>query len=239
VAGRPEARGRELAAAALLAVWLGGCAAADLQTPTLVPTAEAVVARATPSGPTPSLPLARAVTPAPTVEEGVSYTPVAKGAPVSSLLLTSAAFGPGGALPGEYSCDGNGGSPPLTWSGVPRGTRALSLVEEDADVSASGNRPFTQWLLYNLPAGVTQLDAGVQPKALLANGAQQGLNSGQTIGYAGACPNHGDPPHHYTFQLYAQNDYLILATGATPDEVHTALNGHVIAQAQLTVTLQR
>jgi hypothetical protein len=32
---------------------------------------------------------------------------------------------------------------------------------------------------------------------------------------------------------------LILATGATPEEVQTALNGHVIAQAKLTVTLQR
>ena len=141
-------------------------------------------------------------------------------------------------MPGDYTCDGAGQSPPLTWSGAPFGTRAYALVAEDADAQ-SGSEPFTQWIVYNMPANVMSLNVGVVARPLLPNGAQQGLNSGQTIGYESPCPKRGDPPHHYTFQLFAQDDFITLETGATPDEVRTALNGHVIGQAMLVATLQR
>ncbi len=155
-----------------------------------------------------------------------------------TLVLKSTAFTSGGAMPGDYTCDGGGQSPPLTWSGAPFGTRAYALVAEDADAQ-SGSEPFTQWLVYNMPANVMSLTVGVVARPLLPNGAQQGLNSGQTIGYESPCPNHGDPPHHYNFQLFATDDFITLQTGATPDEVRGALNGHVIGQAMLVATLQR
>jgi Raf kinase inhibitor-like YbhB/YbcL family protein len=155
-----------------------------------------------------------------------------------TLVLKSSAFTAGGAMPGDYTCDGAGQSPPLTWSGAPFGTRAYALVTEDADAQ-SGSEPFTQWLVYNMPSNVMALMMGVVARPLLPNGAQQGLNSRQTIGYVGPCPNRGDPPHHYTFQLSAQDDFITLETGATPEEVRSALNGHVIGQAMLTGTLQR
>jgi Raf kinase inhibitor-like YbhB/YbcL family protein len=155
-----------------------------------------------------------------------------------TLVLKSSAFPSGGVIPGDYTCDGAGQSPPLTWSGAPFGTRAFALVAEDANAQA-GSEPFTQWLVYNMPASVMSLNGGVVARPLLPNGAQQGLNSGQTIGYVSPCPDRGDPPHHYNFQLFAQDDFITLETGATPEEVRSALNGHVISQAMLTATLQR
>ena len=90
-----------------------------------------------------------------------------------------------------------------------------------------------------MPLTVSQLAPGVSSRPLLPNGAQQGINGNQTIGYYGACPTRGDPPHHYTFQLFAQDDYITMETGASASEVKSALQGHIIAAAQLTATFQR
>ena len=46
------------------------------------------------------------------------------------LLLASPAIPPGGEIRSQYTCDGAGISPPLTWSGLPDGTESLVLVVE-------------------------------------------------------------------------------------------------------------
>ena len=46
------------------------------------------------------------------------------------LLLASPAIPPGGEIPSQYTCDGAGISPPLTWCGLPDGTESLVLVVE-------------------------------------------------------------------------------------------------------------
>ena len=38
---------------------------------------------------------------------------------------------PSGEIPTQYTCNGADTSPPLTWSGLPDGTRSLVLVVED------------------------------------------------------------------------------------------------------------
>src|SRR5262249_35827850 len=155
----------------------------------------------------------------PTVDAAITASTSPSPVAVSqTLVLKSSAFAVGGAMPGDFTCDGAAVSPPLTWSGAPQGTRAFALVEEDAD-AASASEPFTQWLIYNLPVRVRQLEKGVEARPLLTNGGQQGLNSNKTIGYTGPCPDKGAPPHHYSFQLFAQDDYITLETGATAAEV--------------------
>ncbi len=126
----------------------------------------------------------------------------------------------------------------MEWSGSPPGTAAYALIALDMDVVRSGT-PFTQWLLYNMPTSVTQLSAGLPLKPLLTNGAQQGLNDNGSVGYLPACPDAGGPPHHLTFTLFAQDGYVTLETGASPDSVQSALNGHIVGQATLTVIVKR
>lgn len=127
----------------------------------------------------------------------------------------------------------------MTWSGAPPGTAAYALIAQDQDAKTANNEPFIEWLVYNMPPAVTQLDASVPSRPLLSNGAQQGVNSQLTIGYIGPCPNKGDAPHHVTFELFAQDGYVTLETGAVIADVRDALNGHTLGQAQLTVTVQR
>jgi Raf kinase inhibitor-like YbhB/YbcL family protein len=193
------------------------------------------IPRPTPSGPTPSLPIARPAVPSPSPGETSAGDALASG---QTMQLQSSAFAVGGTMPADYTCDGADMSPPLSWSGAPLRTTAFTLLEQDID-TVKASEPFTQWLVYNMPARVTTLAPGVPAKALLSNGAQQGRNDQQTIGYFGPCPNHGDPPHHYSFQLIAQDAYVTLETGATIDGVRQALTGHTLGQTQLLAMFQR
>jgi Raf kinase inhibitor-like YbhB/YbcL family protein len=225
---------RRWVSAALLTLLAVGCSGAPLP-PEPEPSPQAN--RPTSAGPTPSLPLARAIlspAPGPAAQAGRDSQPAAP----QPLRLVSPAFTSGGTLPDEYTCDGLGESPPLAWTGAPPGTAAFSLVEQDMDVKV-GAEPFTHWLVYNMPRRVSMLDAGVPARPLLTNGSQQGQNSRQSIGYSSPCPTRGDPPHHLSFALFAQDGYVTLETGASVDAVRTALAGHVVAEAQLTVTFQR
>ena len=100
-------------------------------------------------------------------------------------------------------------------------------------------QPFTMWLLYNMPSSVRQLAEAVAPRPLLNNGIQQGLNDNQTVGYLGACPDHGQLPHHLAFSLFAQDAFVTLETGAAYETVHDALTGHTLGQTKLTAIVQR
>ena len=217
-------------AAAALCLLAVGCSAAS---PPAEPTPSPQPSRPTPAGPTPSLPLAR-----PIASPSVAAATASQVAAAQPFALQSPAFSAGGRLPTQYTCEGAGESPPLAWSGAPPGTAAFSLVEQDMDVT-DGAEPFTQWLVYNMPRTVNVLGAGVPARPVLTNGSQQGQNSRQTIGYSSPCPKEGEPPHHLSFELYAQDGFVTLEAGATPDAVRTALAGHIVAQAQLTAIVAR
>ena len=46
----------------------------------------------------------------------------------NSLKLSSSAFTDKGQLPAKYTCEKEGVSPPLTWSGLPDGTQSLVMI---------------------------------------------------------------------------------------------------------------
>jgi Raf kinase inhibitor-like YbhB/YbcL family protein len=228
---------RRWMAAALVPLLVVGCGTVPAVSPEL--TQSPADSRPTPAGPTPTLPVARAIaSPSPGGSLASGGNGPANAQAALSFVLQSPAFPLGGSLPADFTCDGAGTSPPLTWSGAPPATAAYALLEQDTDVVIAGE-PFTQWVLYNMPKRVTKLDAGMPPRLLLTNGSQQGKNSDQSVGYERPCPNKGDPPHHFTFQLYAQDDYVTLETGASVQAVRDALAGHVLARAQLMATFER
>lgn len=77
-----------------------------------------------------------------------------------TITLTSPAFSEGMTIPRVYTCDGEDISPPLAWSGVPEATRSLALICDDPDAPRG---TWTHWVLYDLPADVTQLQEGIPP----------------------------------------------------------------------------
>jgi Raf kinase inhibitor-like YbhB/YbcL family protein len=153
----------------------------------------------------------------------------------ASLTLTSPAFAEGQAIPTRYAGDGPDASPPLTWTGVPDGTRSLALVCEDPDAPRG---TWTHWVLFNLPAATRQLDEGVAKQATLPGGAVQGNNDFGRVGYGGPAPPPGKP-HRYFFKLYALDASLHLQTGASRAQLLAALHGHVLAEGQLMGTYGR
>lgn len=149
------------------------------------------------------------------------------------LTVTSSAFTEGSAIPVGYSCKSpKVESPPLTWKGVPGDAKTLVLIVKDPDAP---HETFIHWVVYNLPATMTGLDANVPLTEKLANGGLQGANSLGQIGYKGPCPPPGSP-HHYHFELTALDTALDLKPGATAAQVEEAAKGHVKASGDLVGT---
>ena len=147
----------------------------------------------------------------------------------SALAIRSSAFISETAIAPEYSCADADQSPPLTWSGVPGGTKSFALIVADSD-APSGT--FIHWVIYNLPESARGLPPATAKTETLATGGVQGANSFRQIGYNGPCPPRG-PAHHYHFKLYALDIVLNLKPGANADAVEAAAAGHVLATAEL------
>ncbi len=156
--------------------------------------------------------------------------------PAMKMTLVCPAFADGQLIPAKYTADGADVSPPLKWSGVPEGTRSLALLVDDPDAPV-GN--WTHWVLYELPASATELPERTPKMHVMPNGARQGLNDFKKPGYGGPAPPPGKP-HRYIFTLYALDQHLALTPDTTTrKELSAAIQGHVLAQAQITGIYQR
>ncbi len=153
-----------------------------------------------------------------------------------AFILTSAALKDGATIPGKYTCDGVDVSPPLAWSGAPAGTRSFALIADDPDAPGG---TWVHWVLYNLPAEVSELPENIaKVESLDLGGARQGRNDFRRPGYGGPCPPPG-PAHRYFFKLYALDMRLELKAGAQKKDVEAAMEGHVLGSAQLMGTYAR
>jgi Raf kinase inhibitor-like YbhB/YbcL family protein len=149
--------------------------------------------------------------------------------PAGKFALSSPDFPSGGAIPREFTCEGKDRSPALKWTDPPAGTQSLALIVDDPDAPAG---TWVHWVIYNFPATARQLAAGVAADSELSNGARQGQNDFQRLGYGGPCPPPG-PAHRYFFKLYALDAKLDLKSGASKAEVENAMKGHALAKAEL------
>lgn len=152
-----------------------------------------------------------------------------------TLAPSSPAFPEGGKIPARYTCDGQDVSPALTWDEPPVGTQSLALIVDDPDAPVG---VWTHWVLFNLPSDSRELPEAVPSQEQLPSGALQGRNDFGNIGYGGPCPPPGGP-HRYRFTLYALDQSLDLKTGASKKQVLDAMQGHILAQGQLTGTYER
>ena len=135
----------------------------------------------------------------------------------------------------RYTCDGADLSPTLSWSGAPDGTQSLALIADDPDAPMG---TWAHWLLWNIPARAALLSETCPRLKLLDNGARQGINDFQRIGYGGPCPPPGKP-HRYFFKLYALDARLDLKPGASKSELERDIAPHILAQTQTMGTYGR
>ena len=154
------------------------------------------------------------------------------------LTVTSPSFQDNGVIPARHTCDGQNISPALVWSGVPPDSKSLVLIVDDPDAPdpAAPRMIWVHWVLYNLPPGVYGLPEGITAANLPA-GTMQGINDWQHPGYGGPCPPTGS--HRYFHKLFALNSVLPDLKQPTKAVLEKAMQGHVIARAELVGRYQR
>jgi len=96
---------------------------------------------------------------------------------------------------------------------------------------------FTHWVVFNIPQESLNLPAAAR-STNLPGGALQGRNSYGTSAYGGPCPPLGSP-HHYRFTLYALDQPVALAAGATREQLLSIVRNHTLDQARLIGLYQR
>ena len=154
------------------------------------------------------------------------------------LKLTSAAFEDDGIIPEKYTCEGSDISPPLHWDNIPEEAQSLALVIDDPDAPdpEAPQTTWVHWVLYNIPVNVNELPENASAKKL-PEGAEQGLNDWNNIGYGGPCPPIGS--HRYFHKLYALDCVLDGLHQATKKQLEAAMKGHIIAETRIIGTFQK
>ena len=152
------------------------------------------------------------------------------------MTIASAAFAHNAAIPKLYTCQGKDISPPLAWHSVLPEAKSLVLILDDPDAPdpAAPRMTWVHWLLYNLPVGSGGLAEAVPG---LPAGTLDGLNDWKRTGYGGPCPPIGR--HRYFHKLYALDVVLPDLQKPNKKALEQAMQGHIIAEAQLIGTYQK
>jgi Raf kinase inhibitor-like YbhB/YbcL family protein len=152
------------------------------------------------------------------------------------MRITSNAFPHGGAIPIQYTCQGEDISPPLSWSGLPAGTRSLALIVDDPDAPdpAAPRMTWVHWVLYDLPYTSQGLEESIRN---LPSGTLEGVNDWKRTGYGGPCPPIGR--HRYFFKLYALDTMLPDLDKPSKLRLEEAMKGHVLGHTELVGTFQK
>lgn len=144
------------------------------------------------------------------------------------MEIHSAAFEDRKPIPKKHTCEGQDVSPPLHFDNIPTGAKTLALIMDDPDAPMG---TFVHWVVWNLPPNVADLTEG-------ATVPNQGKNHFKEAKYRGPCPPKG-APHRYYFKVYALDARIDLPNGSTKEQLEDAMEGHILAKAELVGMYQR
>ncbi|RCV47531.1 YbhB/YbcL family Raf kinase inhibitor-like protein [Marinitenerispora sediminis] len=143
------------------------------------------------------------------------------------ITVTSPMIREGETIPERYTCEGEGVSPPLRWSGLPSGTESLAVLVDDTEASGGAQ---VYWVVYGLDPENPELPEGSVPQP-----GHQAQNSVGAADYEPPCPE-GDEDHEYRFTVYALSEDVPLSDGAPLDEALGAIAARTLARGRLIAT---
>jgi Raf kinase inhibitor-like YbhB/YbcL family protein len=152
------------------------------------------------------------------------------------MKLWSDAIDERGYFDSRYTCDLDNSSPELRWDEIPDGTAGFVVFMEDQD---GQNGIFSHWVVYNIPASLKHLPAGIPPQDTLPNGIRQGLNGFGKLGYAGPCPPPTHGAHRYAVRIYSLRAIPELPSRATREVILEAIAPLIISTAEVQARYQR
>jgi Raf kinase inhibitor-like YbhB/YbcL family protein len=173
-----------------------------------------------------------------TLDRPVSPDPYELLPQVPSFSLVSDDVLAGQRLKEDQVATGGNTSPQLSWSGAPEGTKSYTVTCFDPDAPTPSG--FWHWVLVDLPADVTSLEAGAgAADAELPGAAFMCRNDVGVKAFGGAAPPEGDQVHRYYFVVHAvQEESLGVDSDTTPAVVSFKLAFASIGRAILQGTYQ-
>jgi Raf kinase inhibitor-like YbhB/YbcL family protein len=143
----------------------------------------------------------------------------------AQMLVSSGEF-PQNTMPGRFTCAaGRTLTPPLSWTGAPKGTKSFALVVDDSNAPIT---PYVYWVVFDIGPGTSAL-----PEGQLPPGARQARGTAGYAHYDPPCP--GSQPHGYRFTVYALNKVLNLPDGAALQPTWQAIAAATIGRGRLPV----
>jgi len=150
----------------------------------------------------------------------------------NAFVLTSPVMEDGGEMPATYSCDDEGISPPLAWSGAPDGTNSYALAMHH---EAGPGDVHWYWVMYDIGVDSVGLDAGDTSAGTFGT---NGVN--QLREYTPPC-SQGPGEKKYTITLYALSEVPDVSSYSSVDRdvLLSAVSGITLDTASMEVTFER
>jgi hypothetical protein len=127
---------------------------------------------------------------------------------IKGMTITGSAFAPNGAIPQQYTCDGEDVSPPLQWRNIPADAGALVLIVIDDNSTGMGSG--IRWMVGDISPSSKGVAEDATPE-----GSIEGADTQGHTGYGGICPAPGKTST-IEFVLYALRRKIPLSAGFMP-----------------------